>query len=92
MRSVIVWIAAICVEGILYALGNYLERTHASLGAGIAVGLTQLPGSFIGDLVLPRSSPLWLFDLVMCGVQVVAFSIFFHLVLLLRAKLRNPVP
>lgn len=79
MSVVKIWLAALLTETAFLLLGYYLEYTNASLGANIAVGLTQLPGSYLSGLLVGRASPLWLFDALMFSMQVMFFGVVLHL-------------
>ena len=86
-----IWFMALLTETAFLLLGYYLEYTNASLGTGIAVGLTQLPGSYLSGLLVSTASTLWLFDILMYVIQVLVFGIALHLIvyimrLVARAK------
>ena len=89
MRDLKLWAVAIVVEALLLAIGIHLERSNASLGAGIALALTQLPGSYLANFIVSSAAPLWLFDAVMFTIQTAVFGTGLHVLKFLRNKVTD---
>jgi hypothetical protein len=75
MRYRTLCIVALCSEAVLYLIGLHLERSNASLGEGIAIAITQMPGSRVAQLLFGTSASLALLDTVMFVIQTVLFSL-----------------
>jgi hypothetical protein len=89
MRDLKLWVVALGVEAVLLAIGTHLDRTNTSLGAGIALALTQLPGSYLSELVVSNTAPQWLFDMLMFIVQTLVFGTVLHVIKFLKCKVAN---
>ena len=69
-----IWTVAITIEACLYIVGTSAESSGVSVGGGIALALTQLPGSYVARILVPSWTPLWCFDVVMFVTQATVFA------------------
>lgn len=93
MRNWKLWLIALIFEFVLVAVGRHLVASNASLSAGIAFGMTQLPGLPLSQRILGTSAPLWQLDALMAVFQILLFGLVLHAIKfvwdLARAKRRE---
>lgn len=89
MRDCKLWYIAFGLEGVLLAIVLHFDRANASLGAGIMLALTQLPGSYLSELMVSNTAPQWLFDLLMFSIQTLLFGAALHLIKFVKRKVTN---
>ena len=89
MRAWRFWLAVFGIELVLTAIGLYLDRTDASLGDGILIGLTQLPGSYLsGALLWENATAVWYYVMTIL-FQTALFGTVLHVVQFVRSKFTN---
>lgn len=89
MRDWRLWFIAFGSEGILLAIVFYFDRTNVSFGAGIALALTQLPGSYLSELMVSNTGPQWLYDPLMFSIQTLLFGATLHLAKFVKGKIKD---
>ena len=92
MRDWKIWIIAFVVEVVLLAIGLYLAGTNASLGDGILIALTQLPGSYLSEILLwETATNIWAY-MFTAIFQTLFFGTVLHAAKFVKNKVINPSP